>query len=130
MTILQILTAIFIGWEILHVFICSSLWKSILRQWELKINNEGYGMITIYNNIILKYFSYMNILFLVVLFFTQWWWVSLSIFGVTSVATITLFPLVKNMVKFNFKIFFIFLISAVTNIGLLSQIFNPLEFLK
>lgn len=123
--LLQKLTLAFIIWEVLKLFISKLSWENVVSSWNKK--NEPQLIKGKYP--LLNFIAYSYMIYLVLLLFTQWWWVSLSMVALAILTTISMFPSIKRSDSFNFHIFLMYVVDTVITIILLCQINNPLEWI-
>lgn len=122
---LQKLTLVFIIWEVLKLFISKLYWENVVSTWNKK--NESQLIKGKYP--LLNFIGYVYMIYLALLLFTQWWWVSLSMVALATLITISMFPSIKRSDSFNFHIFLMYVVDTVITIILLCQINNPLEWI-
>lgn len=123
--LLQKLTLVFMIWEVLRLFISKLSWENVVSSWNKK--NEPQLIKGKYP--LLNFIGYAYMIYLVLLLFTQWWWVSLAMIALAVLTIISMFPAIKRGDSFNFHIFLMYLADAAITIILLCQINNPLELL-
>lgn len=129
LTFLQILAFIFMTYEFIKVFfIPKNFWSHIKFIWFEQ--NKSEDVIEGKKNLLLSYIGYIYIAFILLLLFSQWWWISLSFIGLSMITFRVLLPLIKNNESFSSKIFYIFLIDFAFTILLLWQVVNPIKLLQ
>lgn len=129
LTFLQILAFIFMTYEFIKVFFIPKIfWSYIKFIWFEQ--NKSEDVIEGEKNLLLSYIGYIYIAFILLLLFSQWWWISLSFIGLSMITFRVLLPLIKNNESFSSKIFYIFLIDFAFTILLLWQVVNPIKLLQ
>jgi hypothetical protein len=127
---LQNFTIIFIVWEVIKVFIIPHiLWKNTKIAWsQTTIQERKGGNIRINlqkKNPILTMIGYVYLLYSILLIFSKWWWVSITMIALSSGGIMALKPYIKRNAPFNFKIWAVFLLDFIFSVFLLSQV-NPI----
>lgn len=120
---LQSLVLIFILWELLKIFFIKNMWKYVkeiyLFKTEKKETSKKY--IKIFKTIEMIY-----AIFVILLVFSIWWYIGLSLFLVSLITFIALSSDVKKNSSFNKKIFIIISCDAILSIFLLAKVALPL----
>lgn len=128
LTFIQTLAIIFMIWEFIKIFfIPKIIWAQLKFIWFIERNKsdtviEGYK-----KNLFISYIGYVFLAFTFFLLFSQWWWVSLSIIGLSILTAIVLLPSIKDNEPFSSKIFYIMLTDLAFTILLLWQVVNPIK---
>lgn len=127
MKYLQVLAMVFMVWELFRIiFLGPVYWKNIKATWFKNRESEIEGTLVRYP--VLSWIGYLYVIFAILLIFSQWWWVGLSIFGLSIISALVTFPMIKNNEPFNIKIFLILLLDSLFTIFLLLQVINPITF--
>jgi len=128
MKYLQVLALIFMVWEFCRtIFLGPLYWHNAKSVWH---NRKNKPEIPMSEYKILTWIGYIYVIFCILLVFSQWWWIGLSIFALSMLSALVMFPLIANKEPFNLKIFLILLIDSAITIFLLANVINPLSLLN
>lgn len=120
---LQNITIVFIIWEIAKLFISKISWENAVMNWSKKDDSK----LVKGKYPLLNFISYVYFIYLILLLFTQWWWVCLLMIALAILSTISVFPAIKREAPFSFQIFLMMFVDSVITILLLMKISNPLS---
>jgi len=93
----------------------------------LEKNNRSF---LLQKNPILQFIGYIYLLFIILTFFTPWWWIGLLMIGLSTASMYAIKPMLGRREKFSFNVWFILFLDGVFTILLLSIIYNPLTLIK
>ena len=130
LSFLQTMALIFMVWEFIKIFLIPKIiWTQVKFEWFKQTKNKSEDVIEGFykKNLFISYMGYIFLAFTFFLLFSQWWWVSLSLIGLSILTAITLFPSIKDNEPFSSKIFYIMLTDLAFTILLLCQVINPIE---
>jgi len=123
---LQKITIVFIIWEIARLFISKISWENVVTAWSKKEENK----LIKGKYPVLNFIGYIYMIYLILLLFTQWWWVSLAMIALAILTTISMFPAIKREAKFSFQIFLMYAVDTIITVLLLMEINNPMTLLN
>jgi len=144
--VVQHVALAFIFWEVVKIFfIPKVIWKNVLVS--LKIsdfkkkhagektklslatekNNRSFLM---QRNPVLQFIGYIYLLFVLLTFFTPWWWIGLLMIGLSTASMYAIKPMLGRREKFSLNVWLILFLDGVFTILLLSIMYNPLTLIK
>lgn len=122
---LQFFALGFMLWLAIRLLLISTYWNHIKGTW-FSTNKAANIIKGAYNkNILFTFVEIIFIVFMLILLFTQWWWIGLSLLGLSIISIIVLFPLIKKNEPFNIKILLIEIVESIIALYLLWQVVNP-----
>lgn len=132
LTFLQIFALIFMFYEFIKMFLPKIVWVHFKASWFSIERNKSDNVVEGFykKNLFLSYMGYVFMAFALFLLISQWWWISLSLVGLSVLTTSVLLPLIKKDEPFSSKIFYIMLTDFAFTILLLWQVVNPIELIK
>ena len=114
MKLLQIITIIFIIWEIIKIIKAKTIWNEVKNQWLKKDNSTDLSTIQIISAIYMVY----NI----GLFFTRYWVIGLLLAIVAIITSIIMHPYIKNNEPYSNKAKAISYVDSIISIIILLKI--------
>lgn len=124
LNVLQIFAIGFILWEIIKLCISPLYWNHIKAKWF----NKNLSNDTIYKkNVFFTLIEILYVIYVIILFFTQWWWIGLSLIGLSVVVALVMFPLIRKSEPFDAKILLVIVMDMFISVFLLWQVINPLN---
>jgi len=143
--VVQYIALAFIMWEVIKImFIPKLIWNNVLtvlKIADLKKHSDEKTTIRLGNdknnrsflmqkNPVLQFIGHIYLLFVLLTFFTPWWWIGLLMIGLSTASMYAIKPMIGRREKFSFSVWFILFLDGAFTILLLSIIFNPLTLIK
>ena len=128
MKYLQVLALVFMAWEIIRTLFLGPLyWKNVRSKWFKRNKSENVIESTLKSYPLLNWIGYIYLAFVILLVFSQWWWIGLSIIGLSVISALAMFPMIKNNEPFSGKVFLILFLDSAFTVFLLTYVINPLS---
>lgn len=126
---LQNFALVFIVWEFIKLFIPHIIWKNAKVAWsqrEIKERKGGNLRINLQKrNPAISMIGYAYLIFTLLLLFSKWWWVSLTLIALSSASVASIKPFIKRNISLNFQIWLVLFIDFIFSVALLSVV-NPI----